>query len=62
MSHTAQFYIVERFAELYSFYEECREYWHCSIVLHYTTILGIQYDVWRLITTGLYPGEDHIET
>jgi hypothetical protein len=62
MSHTAHYYLVERFAELYTLFEERREYWHCSTVLHYCSIIGIQYDVWRLVTTGLHPGEERVET
>jgi hypothetical protein len=60
-SSTAVNHVVATFTELYLYFEEHHDYYAASTVLHYSCILGLRYDVWRLVTTGLFPSEEHIE-
>jgi hypothetical protein len=59
---TAQDHLVQRFAQLFLWYEETRntsgQYW----VLHSAEYLGIMYDVCRYITMGRLPFEELIDT
>ena len=59
---TAHDHLVQRFAELFLWYEETRntsgQYW----VLHSAEYLGITYDVCRYISTGKLPFEELIDT
>jgi hypothetical protein len=61
-SRTAHDHRVELFAELYTYFEDRRDYYNAALVLHWSDILGLRYDVWRFVSTGLYPSEEHIET
>jgi hypothetical protein len=60
--HTAHDHLVQRFGELFLWYEETRntsgQYW----VLHSAEHLRITYDVCRFISTGRLPFEEHIDT
>jgi len=60
-SRTAVDHSVELFAELYTYFEDRQDYYNASLVLHWSDILGLRYDVWRFVSTGLFPSEEHIE-
>jgi hypothetical protein len=53
---------VELSAELYTYFEARHDYYNASLVLDYSDLLGLRYDVGRFVSTGLYPSKDHIET
>jgi hypothetical protein len=50
--HRAYNRTVEQLAELYTYFVDRHDYNSAAWVLHYTSILGVMYDVWRLLTTG----------
>jgi len=61
-SRTAHDHSIELFAELYIYFEDCHDYYSASLVLHYSEILGLRYNVWRFVSTGISPSEEFIET
>ena len=58
-SLTAHDFLVEQFGDLFTYFVDRHDFYSAAWVLHCTSILGVRYDVWRLLSTGLYPSEDH---
>jgi hypothetical protein len=59
---TANDHLVQKFGELFLYYEETKntsgQYW----VFNSTEVLGITYDVCRFVSMGLLPFKEPIDT
>jgi hypothetical protein len=61
-SRTAHVHGIEQFSELYTYLVDRHNFYSAARVFHCSTLLELSYDVWRFLSTGLHPSEDHIET
>jgi len=53
---------VEFFAKLFTYFEDRQDYYTAAVVLHFSKIFGLRYDMWIFVLMGLFLSEEHIET
>jgi hypothetical protein len=59
---TAHDHGIKQFAELYTYFVDRQDFNSAAWVLCFSSIDGLRYNVWRILSMGLYPFQDHIET